>query len=795
MREETPSWVPLGVVLRGSTRRTMRESRLLRWFRRKDGDTSASGGRSVDDQDVVASEATENGARTIRSRMDEQRNRWESWWLQMQRQNFVILPNSSRYKAWWSATVLGATITGFVIPYVISFPNYVGLAPYNDAGAIIQYLLETMFLIDIVVNFNLAYYVRNKLIMDRKLIAKRYLSFMFWVDLVGVFPFDIVALAIAGQLNSQSSLGSYLGLFRLLQLVRLYRFDALVKFLQYQHKVSLLLVTFLRNVFYVLFLSNMGACGFYFIARQEGFDSESWIGQGPINFEQATTAELYIVAMYWALSTLETIGFGDYTAITSIEQAWASIFIFLAMMMVAYVQTSFLLFASTDLEASAVRDSSENVVKYFWLHNLDSQYRDSLLSNLQARLKSKGLSDDKVLQDFPLGLRLQVLRRLYSRALQGSSLFHGVGRHFVDEVLTNCRVELFMPGVDILEQGSSVSSLFVLVEGSAIVIADRQAYLNTLLEDKDVLSSNNENPLCVPGDVLGAIHFFTGGQLAHNVQTLTECKVLVLDAASYRRIGSLYPKKARVVLRNLLQKIERHEDDGGKLLGNVSGLRGLATDGYATKRVRGMIESNLAEYTMKETTALRFAASQGDAATVRAVIRQGINVNIPNDEGRTALMIAAAEGDERVVSMLLDVPDIDVNAHDAFGRTALREAVENKHNIVAEMLLKVGGSLGLSNLESAKRLSIAIAEEDDRLLAVLLLAGAPASSQDYCGRSPLHVAAYYGNVTATALLLHHGADPNAVDNWGRCPRDEAILSGETQILNVLDGRVDVSTVS
>eukprot|EP00963_Diacronema_lutheri_P009147 scaffold818_cov388-Pavlova_lutheri.AAC.23 len=774
----------------------MREDGILRFFRRRNGGGSAPGGGSADEISVETTAEDARGAEMVQGRMAKAKRRWEVWWLDMKKQNFIILPNSPKYTAWWSATVGGAMITGFVIPYVISFPNYVGLAPYNDAGAIIQYLLETMFLIDIIINFNLAYYVRNQLIMDRKSIAKKYFSFMFWVDLVGVFPFDIVALAIAGQLDSQSSLGSYLGLFRLLQLVRLYRFDALVKFLQYQHKVSLLLVTFLRNLFYVLFLSNVGACGFYFIARQEGFGSESWIQQGPIDFEEASTAELYIVALYWALSTLETIGFGDYTAITSIEQVWCIIFIFLAMMMIAYVQTSYLLFASTDLEASAVRDSSENVVKYFWLHNLDLQYRDSLLSNLQARLKSKGLSDDKVLQDFPGELRLQVLRRLYSQPMHGSSLFRGVGRHFLDEVLTNCRVELFLPGVDILEQGSSVSSLFILVEGTAGTITNQQAYLNSLLQCKDASSLiDPENTRFVPGDVIGDIHFFTGGQLAYNVQTLTECKVLVVDAASYKNIALLFPRKARVVLKNLLEKIERQEKDGTHMLEESAGLSTLATSGYAIRRVRGMIESNLAEYTMEETTALRFAASQGDAATVRAVIRQGINVNIPNDEGRSALMIAAAEGDERVVSMLLDVPGIDVNAHDSFGRTALREAVENKHNVVAEMLLKVGASLGLSSLESAKRLSIAIAEDDNRLLAVLLLAGAPASSQDYCGRSPLHIAAFYGNVTATALLLHHGADPSAMDNWGRCPRDEAILSGEARILNVLDGHVDVSSVS
>ncbi len=55
-----------------------------------------------------------------------------------------------------------------------------------------------------VINFNLAYYdEHSKLVYGRWDIAQNYTKFWFWIDLVGVFPFYIVALVIAGKLGAK----------------------------------------------------------------------------------------------------------------------------------------------------------------------------------------------------------------------------------------------------------------------------------------------------------------------------------------------------------------------------------------------------------------------------------------------------------------------------------------------------------------------------------------------------------------------------------------------------------------
>jgi len=77
--------------------------------------------------------------------------------------------------------------------------------------------------IDMCVSFNVARYERGVLVTDRWKLAKNYGRLLFFVDLISVFPFDEIALAIAGLNGSQyvnnPVLAQYLSLFKLLRMV------------------------------------------------------------------------------------------------------------------------------------------------------------------------------------------------------------------------------------------------------------------------------------------------------------------------------------------------------------------------------------------------------------------------------------------------------------------------------------------------------------------------------------------------------------------------------------------------
>jgi|GEM_PF-2242482 ankyrin repeat protein len=69
----------------------------------------------------------------------------------------------------------------------------------------------------------------------------------------------------------------------------------------------------------------------------------------------------------------------------------------------------------------------------------------------------------------------------------------------------------------------------------------------------------------------------------------------------------------------------------------------------------------------------------------------GIDVNIRDNNGRTALMLAAVGGHREVVDRLLQVRGIDVNMPTRIGETALMQAAERGHGEVVDRLLLVPG--------------------------------------------------------------------------------------------------------
>lgn len=207
----------------------------------------------------------------------------------------IVLPWWTSYFVWWVITVVAAVLTAITVPYEIAFLVDPGLSPYDDPLAIVEYCLSALFLVDIVVNFNLAFYKEETLYYTRKEIALEYLKIMFWVDFIGVFPFDVVALAAAGDLDGEDqSLADYLSLLRLFRLIRLYRLEQLFRRLQFNHHLSLFWVTLLRNFSIVLLVAHVAACGLYFIARQGDFSETTWIGSDPAYFESLNGFERYV---------------------------------------------------------------------------------------------------------------------------------------------------------------------------------------------------------------------------------------------------------------------------------------------------------------------------------------------------------------------------------------------------------------------------------------------------------------------------------------------------------------------
>jgi ankyrin repeat protein len=169
--------------------------------------------------------------------------------------------------------------------------------------------------------------------------------------------------------------------------------------------------------------------------------------------------------------------------------------------------------------------------------------------------------------------------------------------------------------------------------------------------------------------------------------------------------------------------------------------------------------------------ALLEAAARGDAAKVKSLLDQGVNVNLKGSDGRTPLTEASYAGHAEVVKLLLDKggdPSLKKNdGADAFTLGA-------GHKEVADIFQGVS-----SLIEAASK-------GDTKTVKLLLDKGVNPNVRDAGGHTALTEAAWNGQTETIKLLLEKGADPNIKKSDGASPADLAKGQGHKDIEDMLN---------
>ncbi|KAF9894874.1 hypothetical protein FE257_004495 [Aspergillus nanangensis] len=202
-------------------------------------------------------------------------------------------------------------------------------------------------------------------------------------------------------------------------------------------------------------------------------------------------------------------------------------------------------------------------------------------------------------------------------------------------------------------------------------------------------------------------------------------------------------------------------------------------------------------------TALRWAASCGHGEIVRLLLEHGAAHGPFGSDRWTVLGWAAQAGLEEIISLLLlRRQQVDVNAADGEGFTALRGAVDYNQEMAAWLLLRQGNAdINKADNRGFTPLHAAVQKWDenrDRTLVWMLLhhEGVLVNTVTKHGFTPLHIAATNGLDEVVWLLLRKGADLMRRDNSGRTALHCAVTGGHVQISRMLSQHAkDIVNVS
>jgi ankyrin repeat protein len=187
-------------------------------------------------------------------------------------------------------------------------------------------------------------------------------------------------------------------------------------------------------------------------------------------------------------------------------------------------------------------------------------------------------------------------------------------------------------------------------------------------------------------------------------------------------------------------------------------------------------------------TPLTFAAQGGSTPVVKLLLDRGAKPNTQRPDGISVLMLAARSGDPEMVGALLR-RKAEVNVQDNDGATALIYAARDGHTEVGRLLLSSGAVLDAADHHHWTALTYAAVNGRVDFLKLLLGKGASPNVRDASGRTPLILAASYGDDPAVlSALVQAGADLRATDARHRTALDLATARGHAQSAAFLRGQ-------
>lgn len=434
-----------------------------------------------------------------------------------------INPQKSFGLAWCLLVVICTLYLCAVLPISIGFLENSEI----DTGTLaVQYFVDAVFTIDIVLRlYFLAYFEQNDLVLVRSKVTHNYIhNGSFFVHVLALLPLDLIVLA--GPMGDLSPL-QLLSLLRTNRLLRLYDLPGLIaqleKFLQVKvaavYSKNFLRLTKLVAV--VIFAAHFMGCAFFLIGnslhrsgygdnwadavellRDCTFGISSGTRVGATYCFDAPSAALvqkqYIHSLYWALTVIYTVGFGDIVPISDLEKAFNIFVIFVGTCIYAMVIIHLHdIISQLDVTAD-IFQSRLGQLKVFMEREVFSEAHMQRVIAYYTRLWAlqKGATGEEVSTFLPAKFYGAAVRQAVEKTLERVFFFNsGIATHaFIGEVCSKLVVHHYLAGDVIVHAGEPGQQLYLLLSGSVLFVhtgadATAPAELPHVLEKRNSLVS------------------------------------------------------------------------------------------------------------------------------------------------------------------------------------------------------------------------------------------------------------------------------------------------------------------
>jgi hypothetical protein len=466
--------------------------------------------------------------------------------------------------------------------------------------------IDIYFWLDIFLSFFFAYEDDlGNIVYDLRQIRRHYMCTWFPIDVIASIPIDLAerlqndtfVCSFHKNCPPQGVIGDGDGqLLRMVKLLRLLRLTKMLRLLRLQrilqrYEIALFdhmpYINLAKVVVVLLFLGHLFGSFFFFFSMSDWRTDEEvrmidaellptpWIeGQFPQGHANAPLLSKYITSMYWAFTTMTTVGYGDISAVTMVERTFA----ILGMIVGGFVFSTLIgniaaMANATDLSKKAQQEKMDLVGAYVRDHTFPSSLkfevrRTFLLISFLFSLPKRsppisyvqvlrffkdqevlGYNEKALIAEMPFTIRRNVLVYSYSHLIDESAFFRtfddATREHFMIEFLCLVHPISFYAGATVFIKGERGYEMYLLSEGTVEVSShDRKRVIDDL-----------------PKGAIFGCGAVMGDPIRHlNLKAKTNCKAVTLAAQDAELLFVKFPQ-LRQVLQEEMKTTRKHYED------------------------------------------------------------------------------------------------------------------------------------------------------------------------------------------------------------------------------------------